>query len=127
MSAPVVQNVPNQRLSGSQTIPLNPSADTFTNADIIIDRTVNGGLNSLAIGETLTIGIDYSLDGGTVWATVASLTLPGGTFVTKGITQTQDELNIGSPNGQPFPIGTAFRDPFTASTPVRITATVTYS
>src|SRR4051812_46451187 len=100
---PLVQNIPNQRLTGSQSFLFSATQVLFTNADVTIDRSVNGGLNSLTIGDTLTIGLDYSPDGGTVWVVVAALTLPGGTFTTKGVTQTQDELTIGSPNGQPYP------------------------
>jgi hypothetical protein len=123
----VTQPIPNQRLTGSQSFLFSATQAPFTNADVTIDRTVNGGLNSLAIGETLTIGLDYSPDGGGVWVTVAALTLPGGTFTTKGVTQTRDELTIGAPGGEPYPVGTAFRLNTVASTPVRITGTVTYS
>jgi hypothetical protein len=127
MAAPLVQNIPNQRLTGSQSFLMATTQAPFTNAAITVDRTVNGGLNTLTLTDTLTVGIDYSPDGGTAWVAVAAFTLPGGTFVTKGVTQTQDFLAIGAPGGDPFPVGTAFRINTLASTPVRITATVTYS
>lgn len=131
MVQPATQAVPNQRLTGSQTIPLNPSADLFTVADIVIDRTVNGGLNSLTTADSLTLSFDYSTDGGANWLNIAGVTLPGGVLngTHNGVpfTQTADEFAIGAPNDQPFPVGTNFRVRSVASTPVRITGTVTYS
>lgn len=123
----VTQPIPDQGLTESQSFLFEATQEPFTNADVTIDRSVDGGLNTLTIGDTLTVGLDYSPDGGSVWVPAAALTLPGGTFTTKGVTQTQDGLTIGSPDGEPYPVGTAFRLNTVASTPVRITGTVTYS
>lgn len=122
----VTQTITNTRLSGTHTFPLNPTADLWTNADLTIDRTVNGGLNSLTTADTLTLEFDYSLDGGTTWVPFAAITCLGGTLTTKGVTQTTEELTISS-GVQPFPVGTGFQVSTTASKAVRVAGTVVYS
>jgi hypothetical protein len=121
---PSSQNIPNTRMSGTQTIALPTTTSAWTIAEVVLDRTINGGLNSLNPGDTLNISIDYSPDG-VNWQNVGGSTLQGGIIVTKGVTLAQEVLAIGI--GQPFPIGTAFRLNTVASTPVRIAGTVTYS
>jgi hypothetical protein len=125
--SPLPQDIPNQRLTGTQTLPLLTTQAPFTNAAILLARDVNGGLNSLTPADTLTISIGYSLDGGATWDAPATQTLFGGLYVTKGVTQIRDLLAISSRSGDPFPVGTPFRIVTVASVPVRIAATVTYS
>lgn len=127
MVSPLPQDIPNQRLTGTQTLPLLTTQAPFTNAAILLARDVNGGLNSLTPADTLAISIGYSLDGGATWAAPATLTVFGGLYVTKGVTQIRDLLGISSPGDGPFPAGTPFRIVTVASVPVRIAATVTYS
>lgn len=121
---PFTQSIPNTRVSGQHTFTLQASAQPWTNAAVTIDRTPNGGLNSLTTANTLDISIDYTLDGST-WLNVAGLTLLGGTIVVKGVTVTEDDLAIGL--GVPFPAGTGFRVNTTASKAVRVSGSVVYS
>lgn len=119
------QNIPSTRILGSHTFTLQGTAAVFTSAQVTLDRTVNGGLNSLTSADTLDLAVDYSLDGGTTWLNIASCELVGGIIVTKGITLASDLFEVGI--GVPFPIGTGFRVRTTASAPVRITGTVVYN
>lgn len=121
----VTQSIPNTRVSGSHTFTLTNTAAVFTSAQVNIDRTVNGGLNALTTADTLTIAVDYSLDGGTTWLGIASCDLVGGVIITKGVTLASDLFEVGI--GRPFPIGTGFRVRTTASTPVRVAGTVVYN
>lgn len=121
----VVQNVPNTRISGSHTFPLIPTDQNWTSAKIVIDRTVNGGLNSLTNADTLMIDFDYSNDG-VNFIPFAGIVCVGGLIVTKGVTLAEDSLTLSS-GVVPFPVGTSFQVRTNASTPVRITGTVTYS
>lgn len=121
----VTQNIPNTLLSGSQTFTFLNTDQVWGNAQITIDRTVTGGLNTLTSVDTLAINFDYSPDGGTSWLNIGGSTLQGGTVVTKGFTTNTDTLAIGQ--GQPFPTGTGFRVRTTASTSVHIAGTVVYS
>lgn len=119
------QTITNTRVSGQHTFTLQNTAQAWTNAAVAIDRTPNGGLNSLTTADTLDISIDYSPDGGTTWVNVAGVTLLGGTIVVKGVTLTEDDLAIGI--GVPFPGGTGFRVNTNASKAVRVAGTVVYS
>lgn len=121
----VTQTISSTRVSGQHTFPLQATAQVWTNALVTIDRTVNGGLNSLAAGSTLDISIDYSPDGGTTWLNTAGVTLLGGAIVVKGVTLTEDDLAVGVP--VPFPAGTGFQVNANASKAVRVAGTVVYS
>jgi hypothetical protein len=122
----VTQTITNTRLPGGpQSFVFANSQQAWATAQVIIDRKVNGGLNSLTTDDTLDISIDYSTDGGGVWRNVGGATLLGGLIVVKGVTLAQDELTIGI--GTLFPTGTGFRLNTNASTAVRIAGTVVYS
>lgn len=127
MTAPVTQTISNTRLSGSQSFTFTNTAAPMTECDISIDRTVNGGLNSLPTPtpDALIVNVDYSTDNGATWINVAGASWTGGTFVTKGVTLATESIGIGI--GQPFPVGTMFRFDTTAAQPVRIAGTVVYS
>lgn len=117
------QNIPNTRLTGQQTFTFSNTAQQWTDALVTIDRTITGGLNSLTGADRLTIAIDYSPDGGTTWRAVAGSTLVGGLIITKGVTLATDGLAIGLSG---LPAGVGIRLNTTATTPVRISGTVTY-
>jgi hypothetical protein len=110
------------RLTGSQTFNFTPPPPGTTNAQVTIDRTVNGGLNTLTLVDTLTIAIDRSVNGGASWVPASSITTPGSTIVTKGVTLASDQIAVGID-----PEDTDFRVTTTASTPVRIAGTVVYT
>lgn len=115
--------------AGSSTQLLANTTSAFVNADVLIDRTGNGGLNSLAATDTLTLSIDYSLDGGTTWLNVEGATFDGGiiTSTKNGVTVEEDSEEMAITNGSGFPVGTAFRIRTVASSAVRVSATVTYT
>lgn len=114
-------NVPRFKVTGSVTRILT-DPQSVSNADVVIDRTVAGGLNSLTTNDTLTIAIAYSEDGGQTWFSAAEATFEGGVHVTKGVTLAQDTLGLGVGDG--VPAGGQFRVTLTASVPVFIAATI---
>jgi hypothetical protein len=120
----LVQNIPNIQLAGVQTITFLNTVQEWHDALLTINRTISGGLNTLTQADTLGLAFDYSHDGGANWLGLGGSTLQGGLIVVKGVTLAEDSLGIGI--GRPFPIGTGFRVTTSASTPVRITGTVTY-
>ena len=109
------------RLSGTQVHTFTNSQPGDTNALVTIDRTVNGGLNSLTSADTLQISVDRSLDG-VNWTNVAGITCVGGVIVTKGVTLSQEQIAIGLDA-----VGEAFRFTTIASTAVKVAGTVVYS
>jgi hypothetical protein len=115
------QAIPNIRLTGTHVFSLVDSQPGDTDALLVIDRTVSGGLNSLTSADTLTISVERSLDGVT-WQQAGGITCRGGVIVTKGHTLTQDTLDVGLEA-----VGERFRITTVASTPVRIAGTVFYS
>jgi hypothetical protein len=117
----VVQNIPNTRLTGQQTFNFTNTAQAWNNATLVIDRTINGGLNSLTTADTLTLSVDRSTDGGTTWRPVAAITCIGGVLVTKGVTLASETLGVGVGN-----VGDGFRVTAVPSTPVRVAGTFTY-
>lgn len=129
MTQPVDQTIPSTRIpSGEHIFALQPTQALFTDAAVTIDRTINGGLNSLATGSTVSIYIDYSPDGGTTWVQRGGLDgIQGGNLVTKGVTQTTETFTVSSFGDQPYPIGSNFRVRTEASTAVRVAGTVEYS
>lgn len=124
----VTQTIPQTNLPAGQTIfNVNPTAQQWRTADVLINRTGSGNhpwLNTLTTGDTLEIDIQYSPDGGTTWDSIGGITTQGGTVVTKGVTITTDELSVGI--GVLFPSGTQFRVITTASRTITISGTVTY-
>lgn len=63
-------------------------ADNLAQAVITIDRTVTpSGLNSLTSSSTLEIDIEQSNDGGTTWAQLTDVVVPGGVIVRHGVQQ----------------------------------------
>lgn len=116
------QSIPNTRLSGSQTFNFNPPPAGTLWAQVTIDRTVTGGLNSLTTADSLTVTVDRSTDGGVTWTNAAGITCVGGALVTKGVTQTTEELTVGIDATD-----TGYRINTTASTPVRIAGQVDYT
>lgn len=122
----VTQTISNTRLSGPHTFPLQNTAQAWTTAQLVIDRTVNGGLNSLTAADTLGLDFDYSPDGGTTWVPLAGIVCVGGPIVVKGVTLSQEVLTLSS-GVVPFPTGTGFQVRTTASKAVRLTGSVTYA
>ena len=117
----VTQTINNTRLTGTQTFKFTNSQAGMTNALVTIDRTVNGGLNSLTTNDTLQINVERSLDGVT-WTQAGGITCVGGTIVVKGVTLSQEQLSVGLED-----VGEQFRFTTVASTAVRIAGTVVYS
>ena len=115
------QTISNTRLSGTQVFSFTNSAAGVSNALVTIDRTVNGGLNTLTSADTLIIDVQRSLDG-TTWQEAAGITCVGGVIVTKGVTLSQEQISVGLEA-----VGEAFQITTTASTPVRIAGSVVYS
>lgn len=115
------------RFTGSQTTNFAVTAAVFSEAKVVADRTGTGGLNSLPVGSSLAIFVDWSPDG-VAWQEIADKTCWGGTFtVTKnGTTITVDSEELDVSIGTPFPTGTSFRLRTVASTAVRVSGTVTY-
>ena len=118
----VTQNIPNVRLTGPQAFTFSNTPAGANDAMVTIERTINGGLNSLTTADTLQIDIDRSPDGGTTWFPAAGITCLGGLIVTKGVTLTKDTLAVGIDDAD-----TGFRIRTVASTPVRIAGTVVYT
>lgn len=120
--APTTQNIPNTLLNGQQTFNFANTAQAYSWATVTIDRTVNGGLNSLTTADHLDISIDASPDGGTTWHNLAGITCVGGVLTTKGVTQTTETFQVGISN-----VGEGFRVNTNASTSVRIAGSIVYS
>ncbi len=55
-----------------------------TSVDILVDRTVSGGLNSLTNATQVILTVFESTDGGVTWIAVASTTCIGGVFTMHG-------------------------------------------
>jgi hypothetical protein len=121
------QKLTNVLLTWTQTNVLNNSQTGQTNADVVIDRTISGGLNSLTSADTLTITIDRSFDGGQTWDERSSV----GQTYRGGLIPFPPSKGGGNQSQEEFAVGidgvTTFRLTTVASTPVRITATITYS
>jgi hypothetical protein len=127
MAAPPPETIPATRITTAvQTFgPFGPYSVDIGTAEIVIDRTVNGGLNSVAAGSTLDLTIDYSVDGG-AFSNCGGIEAQGGLIVTKGVTLTQDTLTVR--RDAPFPANrTRFQVTAVASTAVRIAGTVDYT
>lgn len=58
-------------------------ADTDTEAQLTIDRTVAGGFNSAPATTEAAIEVDQSNDGGSTWFQLAATTFFGGIYQTK--------------------------------------------
>lgn len=113
-------------LAGSASRVLPATTSVFTTADILVDRSVSGGLDSLSSSDTVTVAFLYSLDGGSTFNGCGGATWQGGPLpIVKGVPDESEELAIGM--GQPFPVGTVFRFDTNATASVRLSATVTYS
>lgn len=126
MAAPPPETIPSTRITTTlQAWVFGPYTVDIGTAEISIDRTISGGLNSVAAGNTLDITIDYSLDGGP-FANCGGIEAQTGTFVVKGVTISTDTLTVRG--AQPFPANrTRFQVTAVASTPVRIAGTVDYT
>lgn len=118
----LTQNIPNTRLTGPQTFNFLNTTQAWDNATITLDRTINGGLNSLTTADSLTMTVDRSTDGGNTWKQVAGFTVPGGVLITKGVTRASETLAIGV-----GAVGDGFRINVDPSTPVRVAGTMVYS
>jgi hypothetical protein len=116
------QTIPNTRLTGQQVFNFANTPPGAQWGKVTIDRTINGGLNSLTQADTCVIEIDRSTDGGATWVPAAAITCEGGTIVTKGVTLATDTLTVGIPQDD-----TGFRITTTVTTPVRIAGTVDYT
>jgi hypothetical protein len=114
------QSINNTRLTGTQTFNFTSSQPGATEAVITINRTINGGLNSLAASATLQVIVERSLDGET-WEHAGGATWQGGAIVVKGITLATEKLSVGLQA-----VGEQFRFTTIASSPVRIAGTVDY-
>lgn len=120
------QTISNTRIpAGSHTFNFTNTTQVWSEANVTIDRTINGGLNSLTTADTLSLEVDCSLDGGTTWRNCGAATYEGGVLTTKGVTQTTEYLGVSL--GEPFQIGTPFRVVTVASTAVRIAGTIDFS
>lgn len=121
-----VQTIPATTIQrGARTFSFASSQAPWSNALISIDRTISGGLNSLPATATLTLDIQYSLDGGATWNDLCGSTLQGGTITVKGVTLTTDTLECGI--GVTFPTGTLFELNTNASARVVVDGQVTYT
>lgn len=124
--SPETQSIPDTNMpKGSHTFNFNPSTAAWSSALVSIDRTVTNGLNTLTLGDTLQLDLQYSLDNGTTWTDLCGSMLRGGTIVTKGVTLTTDTLECSA--SAPFPTGTTWQLIATASTRVFIAGSVTYT
>lgn len=86
-------NIPTTPLTVGQHIfgPFTYSAGG--SAQLVIDRTVTGGLNSLTAASTVLIDVEVSNDGGASWTLLVGTQLVGGIYTNRqGTTATQDTL-----------------------------------
>jgi hypothetical protein len=123
----VTQNIPNTRITGPQTFVFTNTPAGANDALVTIDRMVTpGGLDTLAPGTSLVIGVERSYDGGTTWEPPISITCQGGHIVTVkngvSVTLTKETLDVGFDADN-----TGFRVTLDPSAPVRIAGTVVYS
>jgi hypothetical protein len=80
---PLTTLPPGETVLGPVTVPAGLLGGTLS-----IDRTVPGGLNSLADTSTVTMTWDESFDGGTSWNNLGVTPLTAGVIVHLGVTQT---------------------------------------
>jgi len=96
--------------------PVTLADSTHTEATLTIDRTTASGFNSLDDTTVVTFEMDYSSDGGTTWTVIATQTVVGGTFITKGgVTESISVISFGI--GSPFASGTQVRATVTVTGP----------
>ena len=89
---------------------------SLTTSELVIDRTVPGGLNSLTAASVLSIQIMQSNDGGATWTLIVGADSPGGimTWTDRGGTlHEMDESSVS--------------DGFLPGTGRRVKATITVS
>jgi hypothetical protein len=94
----VTQNIPPTRITGPQTFVFTNTPPGANDAIVTIDRMVTpGGLDTLAPGTSLVIGIERSYDGGTTWEPPISITCQGGHIVTvkNGVSVTRMNETLG--------------------------------
>lgn len=113
MAAHTVQ-IPLRTLPANSSGPVGTATTTssFTSATLTVDRTVPGGLNSLAGTAQVAAQFDLSTDGGSTWRTVSADTVWGGTLF--------------DDDGQPVTTHTvvfAFNPPLARQTAARLTVT----
>ena len=121
---PSITNI--QIPAGDSVLDFPATTSEFMTADASISRTVGNGLNSLSPSDTLTMGIDYSLDGGTTFIEIDNTTFLGGVIIAKdGSTLSREEIQVS--RGQPFPVGTIFRLRTVATSAVHISGSLDFS
>lgn len=81
---------------GTQSFGPIPIADSDSLAILTIDRTVSGGLNSLASSSQGRISVEQSSDGGASWTEIASSSASGGVYTMHGGLPVND-FSIGIP------------------------------
>lgn len=123
------QPINNQRITVGQPPFILPGPGVaFQVAQLWVDRTVNGGLNTLAQTDTVDVTFDYSHNG-VVWENIDGIQWRGGVWTSSKpggptVTKNDEWLWIGVADG--FVPADSFRVTVAPSTPVRITGTVTY-
>lgn len=127
--APLPQTIPVTDLSaGPHTITFNDTNQPVTNAFVLINRNAAGAnpsLNALTSADTLTVDIQFSVDGGVTFVDCGTDTINGGTVTVKGVTLTQTGFGVGI--GHPFPVPCRFRVNLNASTAMTISGSITYN
>lgn len=120
-------NIPQTTIPvGQSTFSLGTSTQQYSNAEVDIDRTVAGGLNSLPNTATLSLILWAQLPGSGAWVNVGGLpNILGGTYVIKGITTTGEGWRDSVT--PPFPAGTVFEVRAQASQQVVIAGTYLFS
>lgn len=110
------------------TVPVPTSLAPWTTVEIDVDRTVNGGLNSLTSATVVTTTMQYSEDGGNTWITAGFTTEVGGIFTDFAGQENTDFLSF-SVEGQTYPAGTNWQLLVNVAGPsaVKASGTVTWA
>lgn len=126
----ITQNIPVTTIAaGTTTFNVNPATSGFQTASVVINRTGSGShpwLNTLTSSDSLGINPQYSIDGGATWIDCSTITVRGGTMVTKGITLTTEEFDVDPVGGGTFPVNCQFLVNLIATSQTTISGTVTY-
>lgn len=112
---------------GETTVPVSTSLAPWTTVEIDVDRTVNGGLNSLTSATVVALTMQYSSDGGNTWVTAGYTTEDGGIYTDSQGQENTDTLGF-SVQGQTYPTGTVWQFLVDVSGPsaVKASGTVTW-